>query len=278
MECEGMMAQRDVRTGFIGLGSQGGAMARRMVEEGYPLTLWARRKESLTPYHDTAATYVDTVEEMGELADHIGICVVDDAGVRDVAERLIPSMRSGSRLVIHSTIHPDTCIDIARTATERDILLVDAPVSGGGQGAASRTLTVMMGGSNEAVAAVRPVLETFAGLMVHLGDVGAGQLAKLVNNALMAAHVALGYEALAIGAAIGLDRPALTELIKVSSGRSFGFDVAARLSAPSEFAHGAKLLAKDVRLLREVLGEQEAFSLLGATSEPFLAEAIALSH
>jgi len=128
----------------------------------------------------------------------------------------------------------------------------------------------MVGGDAQAVAAARPVFETFAGLIVHLGGVGAGQMAKLVNNALMAAHLALAHHALAAGSALGIDRAALIELVKASSGRSFGFEVYARLPEPSAFAHGAKLLAKDVGLLGEALGADPSFAAFRDLATPFL--------
>lgn len=267
------MEDRTVRTGFIGLGSQGGPMARRMVEAGYPLTLWARRPEALESFRDTTAQVAASIAELGEASNHVGICVVDDAGVRQVCAELIPAMRAGSRIVIHSTVHPATCTELAAEAEAHGIALIDAPVSGGGPGAAAGTLTVMVGGEGDAIAAARPVFESFAGTIVHLGGVGAGQLAKLVNNALMAAHVALGYQAVSAATTLGIDRQAFIDLIKLSSGRSFGFEVAARLPEPSAFAHGAKLLAKDVRLLGEVLGDHPAFHAFDQAATPFLDQA-----
>lgn len=265
--------RKTITTGFIGLGSQGGAMARRMVEAGYPTILWARRAETLEPYHDTAATYAASVAELGANADHVGICVVDDAGVRQVCAELLPAMRRGSVIVVHSTVHPDTCVDLATDAAPYGVAVIDAPVSGGGQGATAGNLTVMVGGDAEAVALARPVFETFAGTIIHLGAVGAGQKAKLVNNSLMAANMALANHALNAGAALGIDRKALIELITVSSGRSYGFEVAARLPIPTAFAHGAMLLAKDVRLLGEALGDDPAFRALNAAATPFLVSA-----
>lgn len=128
----------------------------------------------------------------------------------------------------------------------------------------------MIGGDEDAVAAARPVFEAFGGLIVRVGGVGAGQTAKLVNNALMAAHVAMAHYALSAGAALGLDRAALGEIVKVSSGRSFGFEVYARLPAPSAFGHGSRLLAKDVRLLGEVLGADPSFAAFRDVAAPFL--------
>src|SRR5260370_12885873 len=243
-----MTEGREVIVGFVGLGSQGGPMARRIVDAGFPLLLWARRPEALVAYRDSAAQPVRDLAELGARSDHVGVCVVDDAGVREIVGAMLPTMRAGSRIAIHSTIHPDTCKALAEQAAARGIALIDAPVSGGGPGAAAGTLTVMVGGDAAAVAAARPVFETFAGVISHVGGVGAGQFAKLVNNSLMGANMALADAALAAGAALGLDRAALVDLIKASSGRSYGFEVPARLPAISLFGHGAKLLAKDAGL------------------------------
>ena len=245
-------------------------MARRIVESGYPLLLWARRPQTLVPFEGTAARRLASIAELGAGAEHVGVCVLDDAGTRQVCGELIPAMRPGSRIAIHSTVHPDTVIELAAQAAARKISLLDAPVSGGGPAAASRTLTVMIGGAEEVAAAARPIFETFAGLIVRVGEVGAGQMAKLVNNALMAAHMAMAHYGLAAAAALGLDRAALTEIIKASSGRSYGFEVYSRLPAPSAFGHGAKLLAKDIRLLGEVLGADPAYAPFRDVVAPFL--------
>ncbi len=263
-------AARNITIGFVGLGSQGAPMARRIVDAGYPLLLWARRPETLAPFRDTRAEPVPDLAELGARADHVGICVVDDAGVREVVGALLPTMRAGSRIAIHSTIHPDTCRALARQAAERDIALIDAPVSGGAPAATAGTLTVMMGGDAAEVAAARPVFQTFGGTLVHLGGVGTGQLAKLVNNSLMAANMALADAALGAAATLGLDLTALADLVKVSSGRSFGFDVRARLSNIGSFVHGAKLLVKDVGLLASLLKDDPYCAVLRDAAEPFL--------
>lgn len=262
-----------IRTGFIGLGSQGGPMARRMAQAGYPLTLWARRPDALADFADVAQTAA-SVADLGAQCDHVGVCVVDDAGVQAVCASLIPAMRPGSRLLIHSTVHPDTCRTLAAQAAGHGVALVDAPVSGGGPGAAAGTLTVMVGGDAQAVALARPVLESFAATILHLGDVGAGQAAKLVNNCLMAAHMGLARHAIDAAATLGIDTGAFAALVKVSSGRSFGFEVAARLPNAGAFAHGAALLAKDVGLLGALLGDDPAFAAFDNAATPFLDSAL----
>lgn len=256
--------------GFVGLGSQGAPMARRIVESGYPLLLWARRPETLAPFAGTRAEAASSIADLGARAEHVGVCVVDDAGVEQVCEQLMASMRPGTRIAIHSTVHPNTVIALARRAAARAIALIDAPVSGGGPAAAARTLTVMMGGEEDAIAAARPIFETFGGLIVRVGGIGAGQTAKLVNNALMAVNLAMAHHGLSVGAALGLDRAALSAIVKASSGRSYGFDVYARLPAPRAFAHGARLLAKDLRLLGELLGADASFAAFRSIAAPFL--------
>jgi 3-hydroxyisobutyrate dehydrogenase len=265
-----MSAQPKATVGFVGLGSQGGPMARRIVEAGFPLVLWARRPEALEPYADTAAQTASDLDDLGARCDIVAICVVDDAGVRQVFDAVLPAMRGGGRIVIHSTIHPDTCTALAAEAAAFGVALVDAPVSGGGPGAAAGTLTVMVGGAAADVAVVRPVLETFSGLIAHLGGVGAGQLAKLVNNAQMAANMAVADAGIGAAAALGLDRAAFVDLVKASSGRSFGFEVRARLPDIALFGHGAKLLEKDVGLLSSVLEHEPSAAFLRDTAQPFL--------
>jgi 3-hydroxyisobutyrate dehydrogenase-like beta-hydroxyacid dehydrogenase len=99
----------DTSVGFVGLGSQGGPMARRIVEAGFATTLWARRTESLEPFRDTPAKVAPSVAELGAASDVLGVCVVDDAGVDEVLRGpagALEAMTDGSIVVIHSTVHP----------------------------------------------------------------------------------------------------------------------------------------------------------------------------
>ncbi|MEO7247232.1 MAG: NAD(P)-dependent oxidoreductase [Novosphingobium sp.] len=262
-----------LQTGFIGLGSQGGPMAERMLAEGFPLMVWARRAEALEPFVAQGATTAESIAALGSACDHVGLCVVDDAGVAAVCDDLIPAMKPGSLLAVHSTILPESCEALEKRCADRGVLFLDAPVSGGGQGAAAKTLTVMCGGSPEALAQARPVFESFAGLLVHLGPAGAGQRAKIVNNTLLAANMGLAQAALGAGEALGIEGKALAELIKASSGRSYGLEIFARLRSPAAFALGAPLLAKDTNLLRDILPGHWGAETLRDAAERFLSEA-----
>lgn len=259
------------RVGFIGLGSQGGPMAQRIIDAGFDVTLWARREQSLAPYMNSSAHVADTPEVLAERCNIVCVCVVDDAGVNELCTRLLPFMSAGSLLVIHSTIHPTTCKTLAQQAEQYGVALIDAPVSGGGPAAENGTLTVMVGGSSADVARVKPVFDSFAGLISHLGEIGAGQAAKLINNNLMAANLALAHAATELGTSLELNRAELLTLIANSSGRSFALDVYARMPSPGAFAHGAALLKKDIRLLGELAGsDNNHYQQLGNTGGVFI--------
>lgn len=260
-------------TGFIGVGSQGGPMAHRMLAGGFPLVVWARRPEVLEAYTAKGAKAAATVAELGAQCDHVGICVVNDADVLAITDQLIPVMKRGSRIAVHSTILPETCAKLEAQCDEHGLQFIDAPVSGGSPAAEAGTLTVMCGARQEAFDEALPVLQTFGKLVVLLGPAGAGQRAKIINNSLMAANMGLAHGAMAAADAMGVDRKALAELVKESSGRSFGFEVYARLPSPAAFSVGAPMLAKDVGLLKTVLPDDWGAEALRAAAEPFLTAA-----
>lgn len=261
------------KIGFIGFGSQGGPMAHRIADAGMDLVVWARRPEVLAPYQAKGAIAAESVIALARQCSHVGVCVVNDSDVEDICQDLIPFMAPGGVIAIHSTVLPETCVKLAAQCAAKGLGLVDAPVSGGQPAAEAGMLTVMCGASPGHFAAARPVFETFGKLIVLLGEPGAGQRAKIINNSLMAANMGLAQAALAAGDALGCDRKALAELINASSGRSFGFEVFARLPSPAAFAHGAVMLAKDVGLLGAVLPDNSAAAMLRTTAEPFLAAA-----
>src|SRR5690606_17594577 len=132
------------------------------------------------------------------------------------------------------------------------VRLVDAPVSGGQPAAQAGQLTVMLGCDDESAALARPILETFARLIVHLGDVGSGQTAKLINNSLLVANMGLLHSAVSAGVSQGLDREQLIQLLGASSARSFALEVYGRNPDPTNFERMATMVEK-VDLLGRVL-------------------------
>ena len=248
--------RHSAKCGFIGLGSQGAPIAKRMIGAGYPTILWARRAETLDPFEETGAAFANTIGELGAASDYVAICVTDDSAVREVCEELIPAMPFSASLVIHSTTLPATSKAVAEQAARRGLSFVEAPVSGGAPAAEAGALTVIAGGDVHALELIRPIFETFANLIVHVGEVGSAQTAKLINNSLMAANLGLAHCAMTIGNRCGLDRQELARLLNASSGRSFALEVYSRMSAPQSFTHGPDLLEK-VELLAEVVGQND---------------------
>jgi len=166
------------RVGFIGLGSQGGPMARAIVDHGHDLTLWARRPETLQSFDDTAARVAATPAELGGASEIVGICVMADADVLDRA---------------------------------------------------------------------RPVLETFANPIIHLGPVGSGQTAKLINNLVFTAQLTLAFDTFEFADRIGVDRAALAQVLSAGSGGSKAADILSLTGFDISGIAGARpLLLKDV--------------------------------
>ncbi len=259
--------------GFIGVGSQGGPMAHRIVDAGMPLVVWARRPEVLEPYTAKGAVAAASVAELGAQCGHISICVVNDADVFSITDQLIPVMARGGRIAIHSTVLPETVAKLEAQCDAKGLALIDAPVSGGSPAAEAGVLTVMCGGRQEAFDAALPVFQTFGRLIVLLGPAGAGQRAKIINNAMLSANMGVAMAALDAAAALDIERAAFVELINASSGRSFGFEVFSRLPTPAAFTTGAPMLFKDMNLLKSVLSGAVATGELDAISARFLAAA-----
>lgn len=241
-----------MRVGFIGLGSQGGPMARRIVEGGFDLTLWARRAASVEPYADTAAKVAETPAELGAASDLVCLCVVGDDDVRQVLTGdagVLSGMKPGGIIAIHSTVHPDTCRELAETAAAQGITIIDAPVSGGAPAVEEGTLMVMVGGEEADVENVRPVFATYSDAIVHLGALGSGQVAKILNNLLFTANLGSAMSTLELGDALGIARDRLCQVLSRGSATSKAVSSVAvfggSLEGLAPIAGG--LLQKDVR-------------------------------
>jgi 3-hydroxyisobutyrate dehydrogenase len=242
------------RVGFIGLGSQGGPMARRIIEANFPVTLWARRPGPLEPFAATPAATAGSAAELAAASDLVCVCVVDDAGVDEVVtgeHGVLAGLREGGVIAIHSTVHPDTCRRLGARAAEQGVRLIDAPVSGGGMGAEAGRLLVMAGGDAATVEFCRPVFATYGDPVLHLGDLGAGQVAKLLNNLLFTANLSTAASTLSLGRALGIDPGLLAEVLTHGSAAGFALTRVASAGGTLEriAGHAGKLLQKDVRLV-----------------------------
>jgi len=241
-------------------------MARRIAASGMPTTVWARRSEAAARLAEHGASVAATPAELGAACDVVGICVFDAAGVEEVlfgSGGVLAGMAAGGVVTVHSTVSPAQIRAIAERAATYRITVLDAPVSGGAAAAENGELLVILAGPEAECERVRPVLDTYAGRVVWLGEVGAAQAAKLINNALFAGQVALSIDALRIGAELGLD-DALVDVLRAGSARSFALEVAARTGSVEGLAHGqfAVAVGKDVALLTGMARPGEASPLL----------------
>ncbi|MGO9508739.1 MAG: NAD(P)-dependent oxidoreductase [Mycobacterium sp.] len=251
-----------MRVGFIGLGSQGGPMARRIVEAGYPTTLWARHAATLEPFADTAAQIAGSPAELAAASELVCLCVVGDADVDEVVDGehgLLAGLQPGSVIAVHSTVHPDTCHRLANKAGALGVSVVDAPVSGGGVMAAKGRLLVMVGGDADVVERCRPVFETYADTVVHVGELGAGQTTKLLNNLLFTANLGTAATTLSLANALGIAPDRFAEVVSRSSGNSFALNAISGTGGLDQIAGLAgALLRKDVRLVVDLADQAAA--------------------
>ena len=226
-------------------------MARRIIDSDFPTVLWARRSESLEAFADCEVTIAASPAELAASSDVVCVCVVDDAGVEQILTAeggVLSGARPGSIIVIHSTVHPQTCHRLSRLVSDVGATLIDAPVSGGGQAASEQRLLVMVGSGLDEFERVLPVFTTFGDPVLHLGPLGSGQTAKVLNNLLFTAHLGTASSLFDLAGALEVDREALAQSIMHGSGRSYAFEVigGTELSIESFAGHVGGLLAKDV--------------------------------
>lgn len=241
--------------GFIGLGAMGRPMAANLAAVA-PTTVWNRTRAVAVDHaaeHGTSVAHAVT-----DLADAevVVTCLPTTAEVEQVAGVLAPHLAPGTVWIDHTSGDPEASRTLAAELGDRGIAYLDAPVSGGTDGAAAGTLTVMVGGDAAVVGDVRWCLDAVGERIVHVGPIGAGHATKAVNNALLAANLWAAGEGLAALTAAGVQASVALEVINGSSGRSNATErllperVVTR-EFPNTFA--LPLLAKDVRLAGQVL-------------------------
>ena len=194
--------------GFIGLGIMGGGMAANLLKAGFNLTVWNRTPGRITPLARAGAGVADSAANAAAGSDIIITCVSDTPDVEEVIlgpRGVIERARPGSLVIDCSTISPAATRDIAARLRERGVHMLDAPVSGGSEGAAKGTLSIMVGGDEQQVKRAMPALQAMGKTITHVGGHGAGQMAKLVNQILVVVTMQGVAEALLFAQAGGLD-------------------------------------------------------------------------
>lgn len=240
---------------YLGLGAMGRPMAANLAA-AHPTRVWNRTAAVATAHaRDHGSVAVTDLDALADV-EVVCSCLPTDREVAEVAERLGPRLRAGTVWLDHTSGDAGGSREVASALAEHGVGYLDAPVSGGTDGAEAGTLTVMVGGDADALERVRPVLDAVARSVVHVGPVGAGMAVKAVNNALLATSLWAAAEGLVALARAGVEASTALEVIATSSGRSFATerlvpDRVLTREFPRTFA--LALLAKDVRLAREVV-------------------------
>lgn len=196
------------KVGFVGLGIMGQGMARNLLKAGFEVTVWNRTAGKMGPLVEVGGKAGQNPADVAAQSDVIVICVSDTPDVEAVIlgdNGVIHGVRSGALVIDMSTISPHVTRAIAAQLSARGVHMLDAPVSGGSEGAARGTLTIMVGGEADAVARAMPVLQAMGKTITHVGPQGHGQMVKLVNQILVVGHALAMSEALLFAQAGGLD-------------------------------------------------------------------------
>jgi len=246
------------RLGFIGLGIMGRGMAANLVAAGHSLTVWNRTR-SKTEGLD--AVVVEHPGDVGQESDIVFVCVSDTPDVAEVVLGdfgVIHGMTDGDVLVDHSTISPEATRRFAAQADQRGVSWVDAPVSGGSEGAAKGTLAVMAGGDATALERARPFMEAYSASIVHVGDEpGSGQMVKAVNQVLVVLNQLAASEALFLADAAGLDLRRALSAVEGGAAGSWMLSNRGPLMIERDWRPGftIDLQQKDLRLVLEAADE-----------------------
>jgi 3-hydroxyisobutyrate dehydrogenase-like beta-hydroxyacid dehydrogenase len=270
-----------MRIGFIGAGRMGRPMVRRLIDAGCDVRVLGRSTETRRVLEAEGVPVVTDVSDLAHGADAVLVCVYNDEQVRQVCldGDLLHRMSSGSTLVVHTTGSPRTVEAIAARAASRGVDVVDSPVSGGPHDVAVGRVTLFVGGADDTVARMRPVLCTYGDPVLHVGPLGAGQLVKLINNALFASQIGLLSEAIRLGSQLGVAEQVLLNALPHGSAASRAVTFAVTRGSVATVAKAlGDFVGKDVDVVRKVASELGAD--LGALNSGLdaMADAIALAN
>ncbi|MDT5149300.1 MAG: hypothetical protein QOI01_1033 [Mycobacterium sp.] len=203
----------EVKLGYIGLGNMGAPMAKRLVEWPGGVTVFDIRTEAMTPLAELGATLADNVADVAA-ADIVSVTVLNDAQVREVVAELAAHAKPGTVIAIHSTISPETAVELAAELKPKGIHVVDAPISGGGGAAEKGELAVMVGADREVYERIKPAFKQFASVVIHAGEPGAGTRMKLARNMLAFTSYVAACEAMKLAEAAGIDLKQLGRVVR----------------------------------------------------------------
>jgi 3-hydroxyisobutyrate dehydrogenase len=250
-----------MRIAFVGLGTMGGPMAARLLDAGYELTVHNRTRAREEPLAERGARRAGTPREAAQGADVAITIVSDTPDVEQVVlgpDGVADGLADGAVLVDMSTISPDATRRMAATLAERGVAMLDAPCSGGSEGAANGTLSIMIGGDADVLERVRPLLSVLGSSLTRVGDVGAGQICKSVNQVIIAGTYAAVAEGLTLAMAAGIDAEAALQAVSGGAAGSWGLTHRGPNMLRGEYPLGfrARLFRKDLGIALDAARER----------------------
>jgi 3-hydroxyisobutyrate dehydrogenase-like beta-hydroxyacid dehydrogenase len=242
----------------------GAAIAGHLLDAGTPLAVYDPVVEARRPLVERGAVDCASAGEVAERSDLVLCVVVDDAQVRDAVGECLKRAAPGSVLAVCASVRPDTCRELAAAGAEREVHVVDAALVRGERGAEEGALVLFCGGPSEVIDALRAACAPFTEAVHRVGDVGAGQVAKTVNNILLWACIRADVEALRLGRALGVEPSALRDAMAIGSG--------ANRPLAEWGNHRLRWPHKDLEVAAAVAAEAGVAVPLVETLRPLLAE------
>jgi len=270
------------RVGMVGLGIMGSRMCANLVKAGFEVH--AYDVDAAAMQRASGATAAADLPALAARSDVVVLSLPDAGPLRAVCTGeagLIKHLPKGAVVCDTSTVDPASAREMAALAQASGASFLDCPVSGGPPGAQNATLTIMVGGDARALERARPVLEAIGKKIVHCGESGSGQAAKLVNQALVAAHTVAAMEALLVGRKAGLSLDTMYSILQTSSGRSWMLENHLNthaLAGNYEPGFALDLMFKDLRLFVETATQLKSPALIGATALQVYNAARAAGH
>lgn len=244
-----------LKAAFIGLGAMGAPMAAHLNTHGLLHAVANRtHAKAVALAAELGVAAPATLAELAAQCDVVALCVTADADVLGAVDALAPHLRAGAIVIDHSTVAPQTARRAAAKLAAVGAHFLDAPVSGGVEGARNGKLSVMVGGDEDVLERARPVLEAYALRVTHLGGVGAGQATKAVNQVLVAGIAQAVCEGLALGEALGLAPERLIPTLGAGAAGNWFLDKRGATMLRNEFSVGFKLalLHKDLAIVHGI--------------------------
>ena len=266
---------------FLGLGVMGGPMARHLSQKGHDVSVWNRSPEKIAAWSDKGGKGTPKfLPGVVEGAEFVFLCLGDDPDVEDVFGKVEGSLKPGQILVDHTTGSAGLARDLAKRSAAKGAAFLDAPVSGGQAGAENGQLTVMVGGDAAAFAKAEPVMRAYSKQITLIGESGAGQLAKSVNQICIAGIVQGLAEGLHFARANGLDEAKVIEAISKGAAQSWQMENRWKTMVDGKFDFGFAVdwMRKDLRIALDTARKSKASLPLTALVDQFYADVQAEGH